>query len=69
MTRLHSEIDVAERVRAEVSSCGRNVEIIAASLTNTANMRDEAVKRAYNFSAQLAASADEKRRISWSQPR
>lgn len=52
---LHGEVDILHRLRAEVSRLGRDVEMITASLIDTANMRNEVVERAGSLSAQLAA--------------
>lgn len=56
MTCLHSEVDAFARLRAEAAWLGCDVEKMTASCIYMANMRDEAVERANNLSAQLAAS-------------
>lgn len=56
VTRLDSKVNVVKRLRAKTISLGRDVEKTAASLTDTANMHDEAVERAYNLGAPLAAN-------------
>lgn len=54
-THLHSEVNVVKLLRVEIACSGHDVEKIAASVTNTATMRDEAVKMAYNLRCQIAA--------------
>lgn len=56
VTHLHSEVDVVENLCEVVTRLGRDVEKVAASLTDTANMQDEAVERTDNLHAQLTAS-------------
>lgn len=46
VTRLHKEIDAVKQLCEKVAKFGRDVEKITASLTNTTNIRDEAVMRA-----------------------
>lgn len=43
VSRLHSEDDVVKQVLAEVAKLGRDAEKKTVSLTDSANMRDEAV--------------------------
>lgn len=45
VARLLSEVDAVKKPRAVLIRLGCNVEKITASLIDTANMRDEAVKR------------------------
>lgn len=54
--RLHGKVGAVKRLRIEVADLDRDVEKIAASLLGTTSKRDEAAKRAYRLSAQLAAS-------------
>lgn len=56
VTRSHSEFDVFKRLRGKITGLGRDDEKTAASLTNTASMRDEAIKRPDNLHAQLGSS-------------
>lgn len=55
-TRLHSKVDDVKQLRAGVSKLGCDVERITASLTDTTNMCNEAVERADDVGAYLAAS-------------
>lgn len=56
VTRLHSRIDNVKQLRAEVARLDCDVEKVTVSQSDMANMRDEAVERAYHLSAQIAAS-------------
>lgn len=54
--RLNIEVAVVKNLRAEITSSVCDYEKTAASLTNTANMSNKAVKRADSLSARIAAS-------------
>lgn len=46
ITRSHSEVGVVKQIRVEVARLSRDVEKMTASLTDAANSRVEAVKKA-----------------------
>lgn len=56
VTHLHSTVDVVKQLRTEVARLGREVEKMTHSFTNPANIPFEAIKRAENLIASLAAS-------------
>lgn len=53
---LHNEVDIVKQLRSKVARLGHDVENMSASLTDTGNMRDEAVNRADNLSVYFAVS-------------